>query len=254
MSPFFLSHGYNPSPFEAATDQAVTLPQGDKTRESPVQIAESIVQKLKDAVQWANASLSFAQQESERQANRRRSPAPVYRKDDLVWLNLKNMRTDRPSKKLDWRNAKYRVLEVRGTHNVKLDVPEGIHPVFHVDLIRPAGRDKLPSQPQDESRPPAIQIDGEDEYRVELILDKALIRKGRNGSTIRKGKGLKWHYLVKWSGYSKPTWEPVEALEDTVAAEAWETKYPVNIGELSATKPAIGAWRASITKPAARLF
>ncbi|MCN0155331.1 hypothetical protein NDQ86_25450, partial [Salinispora arenicola] len=226
-------------PFETMADQAAAPSQEDETRRSPVQIADAVVQKLKEAVQWANASLSFAQQEAERQANRKRSPAPIYRKDDLVWLSLKNMRTDRPSKKLDWRNAKYRVLEVRGTHNVKLDVPEGVHPVFHVDLIRPAGRDKLPSQPQDESLPPAIQIDGEDEYMIESILDKALIRRGRNGSAIRKGKGLKWHYLVKWLGYSKPTWEPIEALEDTVAAEAWETKHLVNVeGGLSATRPA----------------
>jgi transposase InsO family protein len=254
MSPFFLSHGYNPSPFETMADQAVTPSQGNKTRKSPIQIADSVVQKLKEAMQWANASLSFTQQESERQANRRRSPAPIYKKDDLVWLNLKNIRTDRPCKKLDWKNAKYRVLEVKGTHTVKLDVPKGIHPVFHVDLIRPAGRDKLPSQPHDESLPPAIQIDGEDEYMVESILDKALIRRGRNGSAIRKGKGVRWHYLVKWSGYLKPTWEPVEALADTVAAEAWETKHPVNAGELLAARPAIGAWCAPITQPTDRLF
>lgn len=59
---------------------------------------------------------------------------------------------------------------------------------------------------------------------------------------------------MKWSGYSKPTWEPVEALADTVAAEAWETKHPVNAGELLTARPAIEAWCAPITQPTDRLF
>ncbi len=89
----------------------------------------------------------------------------------------------------------------------------------------------------------------------ESILDKAFIRKGRNGSAIRKGKGLKWDYLVKWSGYSKPTWEPVEALEDTVAAEAWEIKHQADMeGGLPANWPAMGAWCTLATQPMARLF
>ena len=63
-----------------------------------------------------------------------------------MWLNLKNYNTLRPSKKLDWKNAKYSIIEAVGSHVYKLDTPSGIHLVFHVSLLRPAGTDPFLSQ------------------------------------------------------------------------------------------------------------
>ena len=71
--------------------------------------------------------------------------------------------TGRTSKKLDWKNAKYTVLEVIDSHSVKLDTPLGPHPVFHVDRIKLASSDPLPSQEVDDSQPPALQVEEEDE-------------------------------------------------------------------------------------------
>lgn len=39
-------------------------------------------------------------------------------------------------KKLSWVNAKYRVTKVISPHVVELDVPSGIWPKFHVDLLK----------------------------------------------------------------------------------------------------------------------
>ena len=64
---------------------------------------------------------------------------------DKVWLHLKNIHTDQPNKKLDWKNTKFIIIELIGTHAVWLDAPPGVHPVFHVDLLRPASTDPLPS-------------------------------------------------------------------------------------------------------------
>lgn len=209
VSPFFLSHGYDLTPFAPREDQD-TLSE-EPTR-SPIQKGEAIVRTIKEALDWARASMAYTQQDMERQSNRRRDPAPSYRVGDKVWLSLKNIRTDRPSKKLDWKNAKYTVTELVGTHAVRLNTPPGIHPVFHVDLLRPASTDPLPSQHSDDVQPPAVMVDGEEEFTVEKILDE---------KRTKRGRGTRLEYKVKWLGYARPTWEAATALEDTRALDDW---------------------------------
>lgn len=139
--------------------------------------AEAIVAKIKEVTDWAQMTMAEAQQEQERQANRQRNPSPAYKVGDKVWLHLKNLKTDRPSKKLDDKAAKFTVIEVVGSHNYKLDIPGAVHNVFHVDLLRPAGMDPLPSQIQDDYQPPPVQVDGQDEWKVEAILGERITRK-----------------------------------------------------------------------------
>jgi hypothetical protein len=75
--------------------------------------------------------MAVAQQNQEEATNRRREQAFQYKVGDKVWLDLSNIRTDRISKKLDWKHVKFTVLEVIGTHSYRLDTPPGIHNVFH---------------------------------------------------------------------------------------------------------------------------
>ncbi|CBF71484.1 uncharacterized protein ANIA_10846 [Aspergillus nidulans FGSC A4] len=173
---------------------------------------EAIVRKVKEALDWAQASMAYSQQNAENQANKHRSPATNYQVGDKVWLSLKNICTDRPSKKLDWKNAKYEVIGLVGSHAVRLNTPPGIHPVFHVDLLRLASSDPLPSQKNDDTQPPGIIVNGEKEYMVEKILDER---------PRRYGRGHRLEYLVKWSGYARPTWEAATALEEAQALDEW---------------------------------
>ena len=135
--------------------------------------------KIKEVTEWAESSMASAQQEQETQANRHRNPSPAYKVGDKVWLSLKNIKTDRPNRKLDDRSAKFTVTKVVGPHSYCLDVPTGVHNVFNVDLLRPAGTDPLPSQEQDDYQPPPILIDNEEEWVVEAIL----------GEKIGRGRG-----------------------------------------------------------------
>jgi predicted nucleotidyltransferase component of viral defense system len=61
-------------------------------------------------------------------------------------------------------------VDVPSPHTVQLNVPTGIHPVFHVELVRPAATDPFPSQIIDNSQPPLLLVNGEEEYEVERIL------------------------------------------------------------------------------------
>ena len=65
--------------------------------------------------------MAKAQQDQELQANHSRNVAPAYKVGDKVYLSLRNIRTERPSKKLDARAIKFIVLEVISPTSYKLD-------------------------------------------------------------------------------------------------------------------------------------
>jgi hypothetical protein len=216
VSPFFLEHGYHINPFSIQEELS------EAVRNSPVAIADRIVRKLQDAREWAQSAMTHAQQVQEEATNRHRQQSPSYKVGDKVWLNLTNIRTNRTTKKLDAKHAKFTIIEVIGSHSYKLDTPPGLHPVFHSRLLRPAANDPLPSQVQDDTQPLPRLVGDEKEYDIEEILDEKVIRRGRNRKEVRR-------FLVKWIGYALPTWEPYDALEDTAALARWEEKEGGNV-------------------------
>lgn len=98
-----------------------------------------------------------------------------------------------------WINAKYKVTKVISPHVVELDVPSKIWPRFHVDLLRKASTDPLPSQVNDDSQPPPQMVEtpsGEavPEQVVERILRADCFKRGN-----------KWirRVLVKWKKFCR---------------------------------------------------
>jgi hypothetical protein len=212
ISPFFLDHGYHVEPFTITEE----IPEESRLR-TPREKANQIVLKLQAALDVAVTELAAAQDRMERTANGRRDPAPNYRVGDKVWLDLRNVRTERLSKKLDARHAKYNILEKTGSHTYRLNTPSAIHDVFHTSLLRPAHMDPFPSQRNDDYQPPAELTDenGNEEYRVDHIL---------NEHTVKRGRGSRKEYLVKWTGWRRPTWTNAKFLEDTEALDKWEQR------------------------------
>ncbi|KJZ71335.1 hypothetical protein HIM_09271 [Hirsutella minnesotensis 3608] len=97
LSPFFVTHGYHVDPIQVK----------EKLRtdgKSPVARAECIVQRLQEATEWAQAAIASAQEQQEKNANTRRQPADQFKPGDKVWLRLRNVRSDRPCKKLSVAN------------------------------------------------------------------------------------------------------------------------------------------------------
>jgi hypothetical protein len=147
---------------------------------------------------------TLAQARYEEAANRSCATAPRYNVDQMVWLSAKNLKTLRPRKKLDWKNiGPFRIIKVLGPYTYKLDLPESIpiHPVFNVDQLYLANDNPLPGQVQEP--PPPVFIDGLPEYDATEVLD-----------CRRRGKG--YQYLVRWTGYDDPTFEPARTIYEDV--------------------------------------
>jgi hypothetical protein len=87
-----------------------------------------------------------------------------------VWLSIKNLKTDRPSKKLDYKIISlFKIIKAFGNiYTLNLPAHIKIHPIFHVFLLRKNPADLLPGQYQDP--PPLIKINGHNKYKVNDIL------------------------------------------------------------------------------------
>jgi hypothetical protein len=105
-------------------------------------------------------------------ADKHRLLSPNYQPGDLVWLDARNWKTRWPSCKLDnKRHGPFKVLAKVSlyTYRIKLPPMMKCHNVHHVSLLEPAVNDPYPGEwPHP---PPLVEIDGEDEYFIEAILD-----------------------------------------------------------------------------------
>jgi hypothetical protein len=101
-----------------------------------------------------------------------------------------NLKTDRPSKKLDHKMiGPFKVIRAHG-NAYTLDLPAHmtIHPTFHASLLQKDPADPLPGQHQEPPGP--VIVRDQEEYEVDDILAARLF-----------GKGKRLQFKVKWKGY-----------------------------------------------------
>ncbi len=130
----------------------------------------------------------FIQRRMTRYADKGRMKGPSFKEGDKVYLAHKNIKTKRPSDKLDYINRLNPSKSSERFQTLTTNCLQ-IHPIFHISLLEPA--------------PPRAQLNRtteleEEEYDVEKILDHR-----RSAS-----------YLAKWKGFGNDenTWEPLSHL------------------------------------------
>src|SRR6266567_1261359 len=106
----------------------------------------------------------------------------------MVWVITKNWKTERPSRKLDYKIAgPYKIINKVG-NLYKVELPDSIkvYPIFLPNKLWKATNYPLPRQ---KNKPPLlIQVNGDNEWEVNKILAYKLVY-----------RMLK--YCVQWKGY-----------------------------------------------------
>jgi hypothetical protein len=120
-----------------------------------------------------------------------------FKKGQMVWLDLRHLKTNYHKKMAPKREGPFEIEEVLGPVTYQLKLPESwqIHKVFHAALLRPYRENEVYGE--NYIRPPPDIEEGEEVYKVEQILKHR-----------KRGRGYK--YLIKWVGYliTEASWEP----------------------------------------------
>jgi predicted DNA-binding protein (MmcQ/YjbR family) len=181
-TPFYANFGRHPKFFD--------MPYDSPNANGAIWMVDNL-KKVHNEI-WEN--IKKQQDRTQKYQNGKWKEGPQLKKGDKVYLLTKNLKTQKPSKKLDHvRVGSFFIKTVKGPVNYELDLPQDakIHPVFHISLLEPAD----PKTPIQETF--HFETQEENEFEVEKILDQ-------------QGQ----QYLIKWKGYpdSESTWEPAMNL------------------------------------------
>ena len=192
MSPFQLVFGQNP-----LTPATLRLSKVDNPK--ALKVTSTLLERIADA----RAALVAAQQRQKAYADRARRDAEFTEGQDVL-VSTRNIRLKGPGspKMMPKWIGPFKVMKRIGTSAYELELPRNLllHDVFHVSLLKPFHSDGRVQPP-----PPALMVDGQEEFEVELLLDHRERRVGSKGKVRTRTE-----YLVKWRGYGHEhnTWEP----------------------------------------------
>ncbi|KAJ3525863.1 hypothetical protein NMY22_g10400 [Coprinellus aureogranulatus] len=123
----------------------------------------------------------------------RQAKAHSFQVNDYVWLSAKNIAIKVPTRKLgDLYLGPFKITEKVGDLDYRLQLPDTLsrlHPVFHVDKLYPwKGSDVngiLPPPPD------PIELDGEEEWEVQEVLDSRWTERRTRKRGRKKAKVIK---------------------------------------------------------------
>ena len=157
---FYANYGINPE------HQLITHMMTQKI------ISATGMKELHDTLQ---AAIATAQLQYKENYNHHRKSDPNLKSGDMVWLLPRNIHTTRPASKLDWKKmGPFKITAKIGLIYRHLSLPPlmRIHNTFHISLLKPYEDNKFPSQIQEPPTP--IQLEGEEEYELNKIINSQL--------------------------------------------------------------------------------
>jgi len=170
VSFFFLSHEYHMKPL-----QLLEKMKPVQSLKSSVQKADQIVWKMKEVTEWAQMTMTVTQQVQKEMMNQKRQQSYNFKKEDKVWLNLKNIHMNHLCKKFDVKNVKYIIVKKINSHFFCLNTLSGIHNVFHSVMLQSAVMNTLSSQCMTDSQFSPQIVSDEEEFEIKKILKKKFI-------------------------------------------------------------------------------
>ena len=202
VSFFFLSHKYHMKLLQLFKKLRPVW-----SVKSSVQKANQIVQKMKKVTEWAQMIMTVAQQMQKKMINWKRQQSYDFKKENKIWLNLKNIHTDWLCKKFDVKNVKYIIVKKISSHFFCLNTLLKIHNVFHSVMLQSAAINSFSSQCTTNSQPLSQIVSNEEEFEIKKILKKRF---------VQCKEEFKKKYLIKWVNYTWLTCELIATLKDTV--------------------------------------
>ena len=132
------------------------------------------------------------------------TPPDQFTVGDRVWLKAKNLKLPYQTPKLaPKRHGPFTITKCISpvAYQLQLPLTWTVHNVFHAGLLTPY-RETI-EHGVNFTKPPPEVVNGNEEYKVEAVLNHR-----------HHGRGRKLQYLIKWKGYSSTdnTWEPVEQV------------------------------------------
>jgi len=184
MSPFYANYGFHP----AAMDPTSTEPRNPAS-----QVYAHRMHAVHDE---SRKGLEDALERMCQYTDPARKEPPAYQVGDLVMLNGCNIKTRRPSKKLDHKNhGPFQIEKIVSPLAVCLMLPRKwrIHNVFHVSLLEPyrTSEHRAPPDPSKVLRE-ADDIEQSEESDVDEVMSSVERSWGNNKRNL---------YLVKWRDY-----------------------------------------------------
>jgi len=160
---------------------------------SRLETVNEFMERMKSATEEAKSAIRKAQEDMTQYYNRRRTPAPVYKPGDRVYLDASDIKTTRPSPKLSHRRLGPFKIECQVRLSAyRLKLPHGmrqLHPVFNIVKLSAAPEDPILERKPQAPLPPIV-VDREEEWEVEEILNSHWHRR-------------RFQFLVKWKGFSR---------------------------------------------------
>jgi len=173
-------------------------------RKGKYEVAGKFVEKMRKIQEEAKAALGKAQEKMKKFADRKQGKGEEYRVGDLVLLSTKDlkwqMKGRRSEKLTEHFVGPYKVKGIVSSNAIELELPKSIkiHPVVNISRVRLY---KPQVEGQKKTPPKLVIIEGEEEFKVEKILNKRMVW----------GKDK---FLVWWKGYmaEEDMWENRENL------------------------------------------
>jgi len=162
VTPFYANYGFHPATMDP-------LAEGSFNPASTV-----YAHWMQTVHEESRRGLEAAQDRMRRYTDPERAKPPAYEVGDLVMLNGRNIKTRRPTRKLDHKNhGPFQIEKIVSPLAVRLTLPRKwrIHNVFHISLLEPYKTSERRAAP-DPSKVlrEADDIEQNEEYDVEEVM------------------------------------------------------------------------------------